>query len=110
MILGWSKKTLNDALIENSTEEAQNLINKAEEKFDQLIRLGKFINDKNLQSVGLGNIGLIYIAKGEPDKALKYHQDALKIDKEISYRRGQASDLGNIGLIYVYKGNKPKQN
>ena len=52
----------------------------------------------------LGNIGLIYRAKGELDEALKYHQEALKIDREIGYRQGEASDLGNIGLIYSDKG------
>jgi len=53
----------------------------------------------------LGNIGLIYRAKGDLDQALKYHQDALKIDKEIGYRQGEANQLGNIGLIYSAKGD-----
>jgi tetratricopeptide (TPR) repeat protein len=56
------------------------------------------------RAAGLGNIGLIYLAKGELDEALKYHKDALKIDKEIGYKQGEASDLGNIGLIYSAKG------
>ena len=52
----------------------------------------------------MGNIGLIYADKGEPDTALQYHQDALKIDREIGYKQGEASDLGNIGIIYSDKG------
>jgi tetratricopeptide (TPR) repeat protein len=51
----------------------------------------------------LGNIGLIYKAKGDSDTALKYHQDALKIHREIGYKQGEANQLGNIGLIYSDK-------
>ena len=56
----------------------------------------------------MGNIGLIYRAKGDLDNALKCHQDALKIDREIGYKQGEASDLGNIGLIYSDKGDLDK--
>jgi tetratricopeptide (TPR) repeat protein len=56
----------------------------------------------------LGNIGLIYSAKGDLDNALKYHEDALAIHKEIGYGQGKASDLGNIGVIYKTKGDLNK--
>ncbi|MFC1793471.1 tetratricopeptide repeat protein, partial [Planctomycetota bacterium] len=57
------------------------------------------------KSAALGNIGLIYSAKGDLDSALKYLQDAMKIHREIGYKQGEASDLGNIGLIYSAKGD-----
>ena len=60
------------------------------------------------KSGALGNIGLIYTVKGDLDKALKYHQDAIKIDKEIGDRQGEAGQLSNIGLIYGYKGDLVK--
>jgi len=60
------------------------------------------------RSAALGNIGLIYSDKGDLDKALEYHQQALKIDREIGYKQGEASDLGNIGLIYRAKGDLDK--
>jgi tetratricopeptide (TPR) repeat protein len=56
----------------------------------------------------IGNIGLIYWTKGDLDKALKYHEEALKLDREMGNKQGEAQDLGNIGLIYAKKGNKEK--
>jgi tetratricopeptide (TPR) repeat protein len=56
----------------------------------------------------LGNIGLIYSAKGDLNKALKYHQEALAIHREVGYGQGKASDLGNIGVIYKAKGDLNK--
>ena len=53
-------------------------------------------------------LGLIYSDKGDLDKALEYHQQALKIHREIGYKQGEASDLGNIGLIYSDKGDLDK--
>ena len=63
------------------------------------------INDRlRGRSITLGNIGLIYGAKGMMDDALKYHTSALEIDRKIGYELGIANDLGNIGLIYITKG------
>ncbi|MGA2670971.1 MAG: tetratricopeptide repeat protein [Dehalococcoidia bacterium] len=73
--------------------------------FNEGLGIAKFINDKYGMAVCLGNIGLIYYAKGDLDNALKYHQEALKIDKEVGYKQGEATDLGNIGVIYDAKGD-----
>jgi tetratricopeptide (TPR) repeat protein len=73
--------------------------------FNEGLEVAKFIKDKHGMSVCLGNIGLIYSAKGDLDNALKYYQEALKIFKEIGYKQGEASGLGNIGLIYSDKGD-----
>jgi tetratricopeptide (TPR) repeat protein len=53
----------------------------------------------------LGNIGLVYSAKGDLGNALKYLTDALKIHREFGYRQGEANQLGNIGLVYSAKGD-----
>ncbi|MDH4223195.1 MAG: tetratricopeptide repeat protein [candidate division Zixibacteria bacterium] len=76
-----------------------------------MLELAKKISKKEAlegKSAALGNIGLIYSAKGELDNALKYHKDALKIDREIGYKQGEAAALGNIGLIYSDKGDLEK--
>ena len=39
-------------------------------------------------ATALGNIGLIYSAKGDMDEALKYHKEALEIFNEIGYKYG----------------------
>ena len=83
-------------------------LNEAEDHFFEAYYISKNVEneDEKLrgESSALGNIGLIYHDKGELDKALKYHKDALKIAQEIGYKQGEASVLGNIGLIYDDKG------
>jgi len=83
-------------------------INDAFKIYNAIIELADKLNEKDAlegKSAALGNIGLIYSAKGDLDNALKYLKDALKIHKEIGYKQGEASDLGNIGLIYSAKGD-----
>ena len=68
------------------------------------MKIHREIGYKQGEANDLGNIGLIYRDKGEPEEALKYLQKALKIDREIGYKQGEANQLGNIGLIYRDKG------
>jgi tetratricopeptide (TPR) repeat protein len=56
------------------------------------------------RTTALGNIGLVYRAKGELDNALKCLKEALKIDQAIGYKRGEANQLGSIGAVYLEKG------
>merc|ERR1712146_513246 len=63
----------------------------------------------------LNNIGLVYNAKGNYDKALEYYHKALKIDYHVfdvdeNHVEEQGNDdiaqsLNNIGLVYVEKMN-----
>ncbi|MCX6842296.1 MAG: tetratricopeptide repeat protein, partial [candidate division WOR-3 bacterium] len=64
--------------------------------------------DKVWRSAALGNIGLIFSDKGEPNKALKYLEEALAILREIGHQQGVASALGNIGNIFSDKGESDK--
>ncbi|MFH1484832.1 MAG: tetratricopeptide repeat protein [Chloroflexota bacterium] len=56
----------------------------------------------------LGNMGLIYAGKGEPDKALEQHQKAYEIHEKLGNPLGMANQLGNMGLIYADKGEPDK--
>ncbi|MHA1341163.1 MAG: tetratricopeptide repeat protein [Promethearchaeota archaeon] len=71
-------------------------------------KLAREKEDKKLLSACLGNMGLIYNDKGEPDKALEYHQKAYKIHEELGNKRGMASQLENMGNIYASKGEPDK--
>ena len=82
--------------------------NQALKNYEAVLELARKVDEKNAlegKSAVLGNIGLIYIVKGNFDEALKYHKDALTIDREIGYKQGEANQLGNIGLIYRAKGD-----
>ena len=50
----------------------------------------------------IGNIGLVYSLKGEPERAVMYCMEALATYREIRYQPGVASTLGNIGNAYVW--------
>jgi tetratricopeptide (TPR) repeat protein len=55
-----------------------------------------------------GNIGLILREKGDFDKALEYHNNALKLYHETKNAEGMAREYGNIGLILREKGDFDK--
>ncbi|MBU7046334.1 MAG: tetratricopeptide repeat protein, partial [Theionarchaea archaeon] len=76
--------------------------------YEAMLELAAKVDEKSAiegKSAALGNIGLIYSAKGDLDEALKYHKEALEIHRDIGYRQGEASDLGNLGLVYSAKGD-----
>ena len=60
------------------------------------------------ESIVLGNLGLIYQVRGEPDKAEEMHIKALEIDEKLGLKEGMASDYGNLGLIYERRGDLDK--
>jgi tetratricopeptide (TPR) repeat protein/energy-coupling factor transporter ATP-binding protein EcfA2 len=55
-----------------------------------------------------GNLGLVYMDKGELDKAEEMHNKSLEIDKRLGQLEGMASDYGNLGLIYETRGQLDK--
>jgi len=48
----------------------------------------------------LGNLGAVYFALGEYEKAINYHEQALAIAKSNGDKDGEAAGLGNLGIIY----------
>lgn len=56
----------------------------------------------------LNNIGLIYQEMELFEKAIPYHQKALKIRSERKYSQGEASSLNNLGICFK-KLNKIKE-
>jgi tetratricopeptide (TPR) repeat protein len=50
------------------------------------------------------NIGLIYLNKGELNRALVYFQKSFEISKKLDDKRWLGMAYGNIGLVYQYKG------
>ncbi|MHA2496623.1 MAG: tetratricopeptide repeat protein [Candidatus Hodarchaeales archaeon] len=49
--------------------------------------------------------GIIYWFKGDLDRALEYHQQALAIKEELGNKSDIAASLDNLGLIYTSKGD-----
>ena len=52
------------------------------------------------------NIGLVYMQKGELDKALEFYNKALEIKKEKAPNSlSLATSYNNIGMVYRQKGD-----
>ena len=67
-------------------------LTEAENNYRQALIISKKVKDENERlkgkASGLGNIGLIYRAKGELDEALKYLEDVLEILDEYNLKYG----------------------
>ena len=60
------------------------------------------------QAMVLGNLGLIYQARGELDKAEEMHKKSLEIDEKLDRLEGMVNSYGNLGLIYEMRGELDK--
>ena len=60
------------------------------------------------EATTLNNIGLVYSALGEKQKALDYYNQALPIRRAVGDSGGEATTLSNIGVVYSALGAKQK--
>jgi tetratricopeptide (TPR) repeat protein len=56
----------------------------------------------------LKKLGDLYRNTGQPQKGLKYLQEALALHRQLDDKQGEASDLSDIGLIYRELGEMNK--
>jgi len=87
---------------------ATSRLGQAEGHYQRSLAAADKAQDKGGQATALGNLGIVYRQRGEPDKAEEHHKKALAIDEEIGNRLGQASDLVNLGLLYADRGELDK--
>ena len=66
------------------------------------------LNDRCMEGVHLGNLGLAYAALGDAKKAIECYEQALKIASEIRDRRNEGAWLGNLGNAYADLGDAKK--
>jgi tetratricopeptide (TPR) repeat protein len=64
--------------------------------------------DRRQEGTLLNNIGYLYSALGQKDKALDFFQQALAIRREVGYRSGEGATLNNIGEVYRTLGQTDK--
>ena len=93
-----------DLLIKiGNVEYTQGNLLKALTYYEKALRQAKLTKDFITSGICLGNIGIIYMNKGDLDNALKYHREALKIHKEIGYKKGEATAWATSGLFTLTK-------
>jgi tetratricopeptide (TPR) repeat protein len=56
-------------------------------------------------AIEYGNLGLIYEARGELDRAEAMHQKAFAINEKLGDRQGMAINYGNLGLMAKDRGD-----
>ena len=61
--------------------------------------------DKENYGATLNNIGGIYWARGDYDRALAYLEPSLQISRELGDKRGEGTTLNNISGIYWARGD-----
>jgi len=66
------------------------------------------VGDRSGEAITLNNIGRVYDALGEKQKALDNYQQALPIMRAVGNRTGEAVTLNNIGFVYDDLGEKQK--
>jgi CHAT domain-containing protein/tetratricopeptide (TPR) repeat protein len=69
-------------------------------KWEQGLKLAKKSGDQPAVADFLGNLGLVYDALGQYDRALEYLRQALAMHRELKDSRGEAQDLNNQGVVY----------
>ena len=52
-----------------------------------------------------GNLGLIYLTRGELDRAEEMHKKSLAIEEKLGRLEGMASDYGNLGSVALLRGD-----
>ncbi len=69
------------------------------------LRAARALEDRSMEGVHLGNLGLAYAALGDARRAIAFYEQRLVIAREIGDRRGEGAALGNLGLAYADLGD-----
>ena len=72
--------------------------------YKHALEIARSDDDKQGESVLLGNLGNAYLNLGETWQAIDCYTQALSIHREISNRHGEGNQLGNLGSAYADLG------
>ncbi|WP_158535200.1 CHAT domain-containing protein [Acaryochloris thomasi] len=72
--------------------------------FERVLTSTQRLNDKPFNLIAFSNIGYIYAALGENQKALKYFKRSLRLSQAAEGQQQEATTLNNIGYVYAAIG------
>ena len=75
-------------------------------KYEEALPLYRAVGDRRKEALTLNNIGYIYSALGEKQKALEYFNQSLPLSRATGDKAGEARTLSNIGAVYSALGEK----
>ncbi len=84
------------------------MLENAEERFLQVAEIGKETGDDSLVAIAYGNLGNVYMTRGDLDRAEEMYEKSLAINKELGRKEGMASQYGNLGNVYQIRGDLDK--
>lgn len=105
----YAKKEQSDFLLASSTKDKAIALmyegdpDEALALNQQALQMLEGKNDEQhliLSSTILGNIGLLFNNKNDPQKAAEYYKQALALKQQIKDSIGIARNLNNVGLVY----------
>ena len=73
---------------------------KALEHYNQSLQMSRATRDREGEATELNNIGLVYDALGDKQKASDYCNEALMLERSIKDRSGEARTLNNLAAIF----------
>ena len=73
-------------------------------KWEEALPLYRAVGDSRLEAVTLNNIGLVYDALGEKQKALDFYNQSLPLSRATGDKAQEAVTLTNIGAVYSALG------
>jgi tetratricopeptide (TPR) repeat protein len=75
-------------------------------KWEEALPLYRAVGDKKQEAVTLNNIGGVYDALGQKQKALDYYNQSLPLSRAVGDKKQEAVTLNNIGGVYDALGQK----
>jgi tetratricopeptide (TPR) repeat protein len=82
-------------------------VESAQKYYEEALKIHREIEYRQGEATGLGNIGLIYMDKGELDSALKYLKEALNILDRFKLVYGR--DVFQSAIDSITKSRKGKK-
>ncbi|HEY9600532.1 MAG TPA: CHAT domain-containing protein [Allocoleopsis sp.] len=74
-------------------------------KWEEALSLYRAVGDKKQEAVTLSNIGGVYDALGEQQKALDYYNQSLPVSRAVGDKAQEVLTLGNIAIFERDRGN-----
>lgn len=73
-------------------------------QLEAALTAAKLLERQAAQRSFLGNLGIAYRNLGQPQRAIKYHEQQLEIARRMADQRGEGVALGNLGSAYMMLG------
>ena len=69
------------------------------------LELFREVDDVGGVAAALNNLGNVAREQGEPEEALRLHQESLALRRELGDKRGVALSLNNLANVVLNQGN-----